>query len=91
MELFKRKIFGTCELLVWPANHPERTPEKHQMALSQATYAVQVGKKVSLIFVISRDCDASHLSEVESLAMAAGIYTRVLCLEDVLTGKLTEE
>lgn len=61
------------------------------MALSQATYAIQVGKKVSLIFVIPSGYSASHLTEVQSLAQATGIHTRVLCLEDVLTGKLTEE
>ncbi len=61
------------------------------MALSQATYAIQVGKKVSLIFVIPGGYSASHLSEVQALAQAEGIQTRVLSLEDVLTGKLIEE
>ncbi len=91
MEIFKKRTFGTYELMVWPANHPQRTPEKHQMALSQATYATQVGTKVSLIFVIPNGYSASHLSEVQALAQSNGIHTRMLSLEDVLTGKLIEE
>ncbi len=61
------------------------------MALSQAIYATQTKTKVSLIFVIPSGYNDSHLSEVQSLAQAEGICMKVLCLEDVLTGKLIEE
>ncbi len=60
------------------------------MALSQATYAIQVGKRVSLIFVVPNGYNTAHLSEIQSLAQAEGITTRVLSLEDVLIGKLLQ-
>ena len=61
------------------------------MALSQATHAAQTKTKVSLIFVIPSGYSTPHLSEIESLAQTEGIHVRVLCLEDVLTGKLIKE
>lgn len=61
------------------------------MALSQAIYAIQVRKKVSLIFVIPGGYGNSDLSEIQTLAQTKGIHTRVLYLEDMLTGKLIEE
>ena len=60
------------------------------MALTQATYAAQVGTRVSLIFVIPKHCSYSHLSEIQSLAQSQGIQTKMLYLEDVLAGKLIE-
>jgi hypothetical protein len=60
------------------------------MALSQATYAAQVGTKVSLIFVIPKGYNTSDMSEIQSLAQSKGINTKVLNLLEVLDGRLLE-
>lgn len=60
------------------------------MALTQATYAAQVGIKVSLIFVLPEGYDNSHISEIQYLAESNDINMKVLSLSEALSGKLLE-
>lgn len=70
MEIFKNSSF---DFLYGPSNHPERTKQKHEMALSQAIHARKTKSHVHLILIIPDDQKYSHMTEIHAKASEAGV------------------
>lgn len=74
MEIFRNSTF---DFLYGPSNHPERTKQKHEMALSQAIHRRQTKSQVHLILLVPDNQEYPHMADIHKKAYEQGVDVTV--------------